>query len=388
MFLPGFLAPELVEQLAAGVERDLAEPGPLAITMAPADGSGQFVEDFCRWSDIPEYRAVVEASGMGRAAAELMGTGEVRLFHDHMLVKEAGSSIRTPWHQDQPYYCIDGSQTISFWIPLDPVRAPRRPSSWPARTVGNWFMPRSFLAGSALVFDEGTLEEVPDVEADRDAFPILGWEMQPGDAVAFNMLTLHAAGPADSRRRAVSFRPIGEDVRYGPRPHRTSPPFPGLDEELAAGEPMGVDRLFPVLYPVGRYRSAAGSRSSGDRRYREGATPWQPGPPAPEALRLRPAAGAAAHCSCRDAGGRRDARLRRRRQGRAGRRLQHRGRGAGPASPRRLGLRGSGPRLRAGRAALQPGLRARLLARSAPRAAYGRRIPELVARVPGRELAG
>ena len=76
-------------------------------------------------------------------------------------------------------------------------------------------MPRSFLAGNALVFDEGALEEVPDIEADRDAFPILGWQMQPGDAVAFNMLTLHAAGPADSRRRAVSFRLIGDDVRYG-----------------------------------------------------------------------------------------------------------------------------------------------------------------------------
>ena len=66
MFLPGFLAPELVEQLAEGVEREIAEPGPLAIKMAPADGSGEFVEDFCRWGDIPEYRAVVEASGMGR----------------------------------------------------------------------------------------------------------------------------------------------------------------------------------------------------------------------------------------------------------------------------------------------------------------------------------
>jgi ectoine hydroxylase-related dioxygenase (phytanoyl-CoA dioxygenase family) len=249
VFLPGFLAPELVEQLAQGVERDLAEPGPLAITMAPADGSGQFVEDFCRWGEVSEYRTVVEASGMGRAAAELMGSGEVRLFHDHMLVKEAGSSIRTPWHQDQPYYCIDGLKTVSFWIPLDPVSRAATPEFVAGTHGGNWFMPRSFLAGNALVFDEGTLEEVPDVEADRDAFPILGWEMQPGDAVAFNMLTLHAAGPADSRRRAVSFRLIGDDVRYGPRPHRTSPPFPGLDEELEAGEPMRVDRLFPLLYP-------------------------------------------------------------------------------------------------------------------------------------------
>ena len=188
---------------------------------------------------------------MGRAAAELMGTGEVRLFHDHMLVKEAGSSIRTPWHQDQPFYCIDGSKTVSFWIPLDPVSrasdARVRGRHARRQLVHAALVP----AGNALVFDEGTLEEVPDVEADRDAFPILGWEMQPGDAVAFNMLTLHAAGPADSRRRAVSFRLIGEDVRYGPRPHRTSPPFPGLDEELAAGEPMRVDRLFPVPLPVG-----------------------------------------------------------------------------------------------------------------------------------------
>ena len=83
VYLPGFLAPELVERLAAGVERDLAEPGPLAITMEPADGSGRFVEDFCRWQEVPEYREVVERSGMGAAAARLMDTDEVRLFHDH-----------------------------------------------------------------------------------------------------------------------------------------------------------------------------------------------------------------------------------------------------------------------------------------------------------------
>ena len=153
---------------------------------------------------------------------------------------------------------------------LDPARpglaAGRRWSSWPARTAATWFMPRSFLAGNALVFDEGTLEEVPDVEADRDAFPILGWEMQPGDAVAFNMLTLHAAGPADSRRRAVSFRLIGEDVRYGPRPHRTSPPFPGLDDELAAGRADARRPAVPGPVPVASRRAEQGARSPSPAR--------------------------------------------------------------------------------------------------------------------------
>ena len=248
VYLPGVLTPDEVETLARGVERTIAEPGPLALTMQPDDGSGAFFEDFCRWSEIDEYRQVITGSAVGRIAGELMRSAEVRLFHDHTLVKEAGASIRTPWHQDQPYYCIDGSQTVSLWIPLDPVSRAATLEFVAGSHGGKWYMPRSFQRNTPMVFDEGTLEDVPDVEADRDAFGILGWEMAPGDAVAFNMLTLHAAGGADRRRRAFSIRMTGDDVTYAPRPHRTSPAFPGIDDELAAGDPLRSDRLFPVLW--------------------------------------------------------------------------------------------------------------------------------------------
>lgn len=50
-----------------------------------------------------------------------MESTEARLYHDHTLVKEPGTSQETPWHQDQPYYNIDGFQNVSFWIPVDPV---------------------------------------------------------------------------------------------------------------------------------------------------------------------------------------------------------------------------------------------------------------------------
>jgi hypothetical protein len=82
--------------------------------------------------------------------------------------------------------------------------------------------------GAGRFFEEGTFENVPDVEADRDAYPILGWALEPGDAVAFNMLTLHAAAGSRNRRRAFSVRLIGDDVRFALRPHATSPPFPRL----------------------------------------------------------------------------------------------------------------------------------------------------------------
>jgi len=138
---------------------------------------------------------------------------------------------------------------VSFWIPLDPV--PRESTlefvagSHASRT---WYMPRSFFDDRALVFDEGTFEEVPDVEADRGAHPILGWPLEPGDAVAFNTLTLHAAAGSQRRRRAFSVRLVGDDVRIAVRPNPTSPTFPELDGVLGHGDRL-EHPLFPRLWP-------------------------------------------------------------------------------------------------------------------------------------------
>src|SRR5687767_5892361 len=113
--LRGVLSAGEIEALRGGVERNLAEPSALAIE------TGRFFEDFRNWERIPEYESVIRGSKLAAVAAELMGASRVRLFHDHVLVKEAGSAEPTPWHQDQPYYCVDGMQNVSFWIPLDPV---------------------------------------------------------------------------------------------------------------------------------------------------------------------------------------------------------------------------------------------------------------------------
>jgi hypothetical protein len=53
-------------------------------------------------------------------AAALLATPQPRFYHDHVLVKEAGTVQRTPWHQDQPYYNVDG-HGVSAWIATDPV---------------------------------------------------------------------------------------------------------------------------------------------------------------------------------------------------------------------------------------------------------------------------
>lgn len=109
-------------------------------------------------------------------------------------------------------------------------------------------MPRTFLDDQAKWFPEGSLAELPQIDGNPD-YRILGWELEPGDAVFFNMATLHAAGgvSSDRRRRVLSLRFLGEQMRHAPRPWMTSPPFPGLADELPDGAPLDHP-LFPVLW--------------------------------------------------------------------------------------------------------------------------------------------
>ena len=245
----GAFHPDLVALVESGIERNLAEPSDRALVASPDTDSGRFVEDFCNWSRIPEYERFIRESAAAEIAGRLMGANEVRLFHDHMLVKEPGTRQPTPWHQDQPYYNIDGRQTCSLWMPVDPVSRSATLEFVAGSHLGPWLMPRTFMNNQAKWFPEGSLEDLPDIEASRDDFPIVGWELEPGDGVFFHMLTLHAAGGVEPgrRRRAFSVRFLGDDVVHAPRRWRTSPEFPGLVDDLPAGSPMH-HALFPVVW--------------------------------------------------------------------------------------------------------------------------------------------
>jgi ectoine hydroxylase-related dioxygenase (phytanoyl-CoA dioxygenase family) len=247
------LTPAEVAVLRAGIDANLAAPSPRALVASRPDDPGFFIEDFCNWADNPHYRQVIFDSALAPVAARLMQSRTARLYHDHMLTKEPGTRQPTPWHQDQPYYNVDGMQNVSFWIPADPVSRAATLEFAAGTHRGPWLMPRTFMTNEARWFPEGALAELPHIEAGRYAQPpthrILGWALEPGDAVAFHMLTLHASGGVEPgrRRRVFSVRFLGDDMRHAPRPWRTSPEFPGLADELPAGAEMDHP-LFPMLW--------------------------------------------------------------------------------------------------------------------------------------------
>jgi ectoine hydroxylase-related dioxygenase (phytanoyl-CoA dioxygenase family) len=247
------LTPAEVELLRQGIDANLAAPSPRAKVASRPGDPGFFIEDFCNWQDNEAYRRVIFDSALPAAAGLLSGSKTIRLYHDHMLTKEPGTRAPTPWHQDQPYYNIQGSQNLSMWIAVDPVRRHSTLEFVAGSHRGPWLMPRSFMDHQAKWFPEGSLAELPDIDAQRAAgqggHRILGWEIEPGDVVCFHMLALHASGGVDGdrRRRVFSVRFLGDDIRHAPRRWVTSPEFPGLADRLPAGAAMD-DPLFPVLW--------------------------------------------------------------------------------------------------------------------------------------------
>ncbi len=243
----GAFSADEMDLARAAIDANMASLSPLA-QRASRDDDGAFVEDFRSWQRIPELEGFIRSTLAAAIAAELMGSDFVRLYHDHVLVREPGTSQRTPWHQDLPYYNVEGHQNVSMWIPVDAVERDSTLELIAGSHLGPWYMPRSFLDEQAKWFEEGSLAELPDLSADPETYPVVGWALEPGDAVCFHMLTLHAArGTGERARRVLSIRFLGDDMVHAPRSWTTSPPFPGLEDELPAGAPLDHP-LFPVLW--------------------------------------------------------------------------------------------------------------------------------------------
>jgi ectoine hydroxylase-related dioxygenase (phytanoyl-CoA dioxygenase family) len=240
---------EHVGTIRAGIQRNMDEPGPYAAENLKEGESGRFFDDYCNWTRIDEFADVIRNSPAAHVAADLMGSQRVQVFHDHVLVKEPGTSKPTPWHQDGPYYFVDGIQNVSFWSPVDPVKGASLRCVAGSHLWAKPVVPTRWLAETNFYPDSDVYMDVPD--PDVEGMEIREWEMEPGDAVAFNYGILHGArgNSTDIRRRAFSLRLLGDDARYVERAGPTSPPFPGHDME--AGDHLRED-WFPVIYDGGQ----------------------------------------------------------------------------------------------------------------------------------------
>ena len=86
VLIPGLFA-DWVEVIRAGIERNMADPGPYAAENLQDGEQGRFFDDYCNWDRIPEFQQVIHESDAADTARALMGSKRVQMFHDHVLVK-------------------------------------------------------------------------------------------------------------------------------------------------------------------------------------------------------------------------------------------------------------------------------------------------------------
>ncbi|WKX27628.1 phytanoyl-CoA dioxygenase family protein [Tatumella ptyseos] len=239
-----------INPLSEGIDELMANPSEYGIarTVIPTDGSAPFFQDYCNWSRIRSFKDFVYNSPAAEIAAKLMRPRTAKFFHEHTLVKQPGGTTITPWHHDQPYYCVNGKQNVSFWIPLDPVeqsislRCIRGSHLW-----SDEFSPIRF--NGTKLYDHENFKEIPDIDAHPEDYDIVSWALEPGDAVAFHYRTVHGASGNHSprARRVFSARWVGDDATFVERGGITSPPFPELT--LKHGQPL-ISPLFPQIWPL------------------------------------------------------------------------------------------------------------------------------------------
>ena len=247
--LRGLFDKEWLDQLAVGVEKNFADPGPWNTVYTPEGQPGGFYDDYCNWQRISEYEDFIKNSPAAELAARLMASTTARIYHEHVLVKEPGTKETTPWHHDLPYYGVDGDQLCSIWLPLDKVPqnvCPEFVAS--SHSSGSLYYPRLFINNTNYAEGIEGYQTIPDISAQRDELELLSWELGLGDCIVFHMRTVHGA-PATSglksRRRAFSTRWTGDDARFAQRAWKTSPPYPEVD--LKPGDAM-EHASFPVCW--------------------------------------------------------------------------------------------------------------------------------------------
>jgi ectoine hydroxylase-related dioxygenase (phytanoyl-CoA dioxygenase family) len=210
------------------------------------DNNGRFFEDYCNWERIKEFKDCIINSLGSQIVAEATNSKSAQIFHEHIFIKSPGTHKETPWHQDMPYYCVDGNDTGSFWIPLDEVdNTNNLKLILGSHKWKKLIRPTKWSNNQSWYHDDSSFMDLPLSEKFKKN--ILIPKLELGDAVLFNFKTVHGSTGNNTlkSRRAFSMRFMGDDVRYIDRGGPTSPPFDGIN--LKTGDLMRED-WFPRVF--------------------------------------------------------------------------------------------------------------------------------------------
>lgn len=178
---------------------------------------------------------------LARVAAQLMGGGGVRLYHDQALYKEPGGGL-TPMHVDQYYWPLAGANVCTVWVPLQATPLELGPLSFRAGS-------HRFKFGRDMAISDQNEERLQAAFKVSD-YPLVEEPYDLGEVSFHYGWTFHRAGPnRSSRPRAVMtmiYMEAGMRVAPPANPQQVNDLATWLPG-LKAGEIAG-SALNPILY--------------------------------------------------------------------------------------------------------------------------------------------
>jgi ectoine hydroxylase-related dioxygenase (phytanoyl-CoA dioxygenase family) len=210
------------------------------------------------WQGVDQYSQFIFDSPCAQIAAQLMQSSKINFYFDAVFVRSPGTQFATPWHQDEPYWSVEGYNTCTIWMPLVPVKkenalayvpGSHRPNAIFHQHNFGEFNPDGLNDIDQVDFSKVADAAFPDIDADPEAYGVTNWDMQPGDCVAFNSRIMHGgSGQLDEDRglRVFTTKWLGDDVHIKFREQGMDPDHSAIMTEygLKPGDRPGTD-----LYP-------------------------------------------------------------------------------------------------------------------------------------------
>jgi ectoine hydroxylase-related dioxygenase (phytanoyl-CoA dioxygenase family) len=192
------------------------------------------------WEASKPFRELVHNPTIAQEVAQLTAARELRLWHDQIQYKPAGTGGVNMWHQDSPYWppLYPKDQQVTAWVALDDV------------DESNGCM--SMIAGSHRWGDQieflHTLKTFNDMPPEFQglAIEVRCCPVRKGEVHYHHALTWHGshANTSDRPRRAIALHFMTERTRLdASKDHPMRPFVESADGELVRGE------HFPRVWP-------------------------------------------------------------------------------------------------------------------------------------------
>lgn len=210
-----------IEKLRSATDEILAAPNQYCADISIQSDTGRFFNGFFQYLGHKEFRSFLFHSDLPKAARFFAQSSGVRFFYDQLMVKESGTSQRTPWHKDIDYFPLSGRQILSAWTPMDSVTSANGALYF---LRGSHRQPvENYLAKIPVQVsdDVGRLKfTYPDFDKFPETFDLISFDTEPGDCLFFHIDILHfaLANLTTTRRRALASRWLGDDVQVQLKP--------------------------------------------------------------------------------------------------------------------------------------------------------------------------